>query len=94
MNLLETLKNLLNPQPTADKPPLDGSWQVPPMEDPLAPAAPLFDIYTVQPGDTLSEIARRQLNDAGRWLEIAEANRVTVLDLDRLEPGQQLKIPR
>jgi len=94
MNLLETLKSLFHPQPTADKPPPDSGWQAPPVEDPIAPAVPLFDIYTVQPGDTLSEIASRQLNDAGRWLEIAEANRETVPDPNEIRPGQELKIPR
>ncbi|MBV6752939.1 MULTISPECIES: LysM peptidoglycan-binding domain-containing protein [Pseudomonas] len=94
MNLLDTLKSLFHSHPAADKPPPDSRWQVPPVEDPLAPTAPLFDTYTVQPGDTLGEIARRQLNDEGRWPEIAEANRATVPDPDRIEPGQQLKIPR
>ncbi|NWA28701.1 LysM peptidoglycan-binding domain-containing protein [Pseudomonas gingeri] len=92
MSLLDTLKNLLHPQPTADKPP-DNPWQVPPVEDPLV-SVPLFDTYTVQPGDTLSMIAEQKLHDAGRWPEIAEANRATVPDPNNIRPGQELKIPR
>ena len=94
MSFLETLKNILSPQPPADKPPLDSSWQAPPGEEPVVPAAPLFDIYTVKEGDTLSRIAERQWHDAGRWPEIAEANRAMLPDPDKIFPGQELKIPR
>jgi hypothetical protein len=46
--------------------------------------------YVVTQGDTLRQIAREELGDAGRWTEIAEANGLDSLDL---EPGQVLVIP-
>src|SRR5450830_186436 len=94
MSLFDTFKKILNPESSGDKPQPDSSVQAPPVEDPPASSEPLFDIYTVQSGDTLSEIARRKLGDANRWLEIAQANRETVPDPDKIKPGQQLKIPR
>jgi len=92
MSLLDTLKNILNPSDGKSQP--DSSDQVPPVQNPPASAEPLFDIYTVQPGDTLSRIAGRELHDAGRWQEIAAANRATLPDPNKIVPGQKLKIPR
>jgi nucleoid-associated protein YgaU len=50
--------------------------------------------YTVKKGDTLSEIAQRELGAASKWKEIFEANRGTLTDPDVIKPGQTLKIPR
>jgi nucleoid-associated protein YgaU len=47
--------------------------------------------YTVQSGDTLSEIGQR-LGVA--WRDIFEANRATLSDPDKIQPGQTLRIPR
>jgi nucleoid-associated protein YgaU len=49
--------------------------------------------YTVQKGDTLSAIAKREYGDASEWKRIYEANRDTVKDPDLIHPGQQLTIP-
>ena len=49
--------------------------------------------YTVQKGDTLSAIAKREYGDANEWRRIFEANRDTVEDPDLIHPGQQLTIP-
>jgi len=54
----------------------------------VAAPGPATSIYTVQRGDTLSEIARRHGVPAG---EIAQANRLA--DPHRLTPGQLLVIP-
>lgn len=54
----------------------------------LAGAATLAAGYTVQPGDTLSELAERRGVSVSR---IAEANGIT--DLDRIYVGQQLRMP-
>lgn len=48
--------------------------------------------YTVQKGDTLSEIAGRY--DGTTWREIWEANRDQINDPDLIHPGQVLKIPK
>jgi nucleoid-associated protein YgaU len=49
------------------------------------------ETYTVQPGDTLSEIGQR-LGVA--WRDIFEANRDQLNDPDKIQPGQTLRIPR
>ena len=49
------------------------------------------ETYTVQPGDTLSEIAGRYSGIS--WREIWEANRDQITDPDRIYPGQTLRIP-
>jgi nucleoid-associated protein YgaU len=51
-------------------------------------------IYTVEQGDTLMDIARRQLGKASRWAEILELNRDKLgEDHDYLLPGMQLALP-
>jgi nucleoid-associated protein YgaU len=49
------------------------------------------ETYTVQGGDTLSEIGQR-LGVA--WRDIFEANRDQLSDPDKIQPGQTLRIPR
>ena len=50
-------------------------------------------VYVVQSGDTLSEIAERQLGEADRWSEIFELNRNLTRDPDKISPGQVLLLP-
>jgi nucleoid-associated protein YgaU len=50
-------------------------------------------VYTVKKGDTLSEIAQRELGGASRWKEIFEANRDKLKDPDVIMPGQVLTLP-
>ena len=49
--------------------------------------------YTVQPGDSLSKIAKQLLGDANAYPKIFEANRDQLRDPDEIKPGQVLKIP-
>jgi nucleoid-associated protein YgaU len=49
--------------------------------------------YTVQKGDTLSAIAKRQYGDANAYNGIFEANRPMLDHPDRIYPGQVLRIP-
>jgi nucleoid-associated protein YgaU len=58
-----------------------------------APATSTIKTYTVQPGDTLSKVAKAQLGNAGDYLRIFEANRDQLSDPDTIEPGQVLRIP-
>jgi nucleoid-associated protein YgaU len=52
-------------------------------------------IYVVRDGDTLYEIARRQLGKASRWAEVYELNRDAIGDAtDRLPPGTRLVLPQ
>jgi len=61
--------------------------------DPKAPAAADSGEYTVQAGDTLERIARKQLSNGPRWNEIFELNRDRISDPARLKIGQKLRIP-
>lgn len=58
-----------------------------------APAAPAAGgkTITVKPGETLSQIAQRELGDASRYAEIAAANGIT--DPNKIQSGATLKIP-
>lgn len=49
--------------------------------------------YTVQKGDTLSAIAKRNYGDANAYMAIFEANRPMLEHPDRIYPGQVLRIP-
>jgi nucleoid-associated protein YgaU len=49
--------------------------------------------YTVQPGDTLSKIAKEHLGNANSYMAIFEANKDQLTDPDKIKPGQVLKIP-
>jgi len=49
--------------------------------------------YTVKAGDTLGEIARRELGSANKYMEIFNANRDQLTDPDKIKPGQVLKMP-
>lgn len=49
--------------------------------------------YVVQKGDSLSEIAQRQLGSSRRWLELVELNKSTLPDADSLVVGMTLKLP-
>lgn len=49
--------------------------------------------YTIQKGDSLSKIAKREYGDAQQWRRIYEANRDTIKDPDLIHPGQVVRIP-
>ena len=47
----------------------------------------------VKEGETLSDIARRELGDGSKWRTLHEANRGTLPNADHLQPGMVLKVP-
>jgi len=49
--------------------------------------------YTVQKGDSLSDIAKRTLGSSRRWSEIVDANPRTLNDEDSLVVGTTLTLP-
>jgi nucleoid-associated protein YgaU len=57
------------------------------------PAKASMKTYTVKSGDTLGEIAKRELGSANKYMDIFEANRDQLSDPDKIKPGQVLKIP-
>jgi LysM repeat protein len=64
-----------------------------PAAKPAAAAPPPPRTYTVQPGDTLSKIARQHLGDASDYMKIFEANRDQLSNPDLIKPGQVLRLP-
>jgi len=67
--------------------------------DPNAPQAPQAgpksggQTYTVQPGDSLSKIAKQFYKDANAYMDIFNANQDKLDDPNKIQPGQQLVIP-
>jgi nucleoid-associated protein YgaU len=49
--------------------------------------------YSVQPGDSLSKIAKKFYGNANDWKRIFEANRDRIKNPDLIQPGWTLKIP-
>jgi len=58
-----------------------------------SPSAGTGRTYTIQKGDSLSKIAKREYGDAQQWPRIFEANRDIIKDPDLIHPGQVLRIP-
>ena len=58
-----------------------------------APAAPVQVTYTVQPGDSLSAIARDQLGDPNRWHDIVAANPTLAANPSLIYAGTVLVMP-
>ena len=57
------------------------------------PAKASMRTYTVKSGDTLSEIAKRELGSPSKYMEIFNANRDQLTDPNLIKPGQVLKMP-
>ncbi len=74
--------------PPQEEPPAAG-----PDDQPAPPPAGLPQTYTVQPGDTLSKIAKELYGDFRLWTLIYEANRDQISDPSLIRVGMELKIP-
>jgi nucleoid-associated protein YgaU len=53
----------------------------------------IYGDYKVQPGDTLSKIAKKFLGDANKYRDIAAANKDTIKDPDKINVGQTIRLP-
>jgi nucleoid-associated protein YgaU len=49
--------------------------------------------YTVKAGDTLSKISKEFYGNANDYMKIFEANRDKLKDPNKIQPGQELRIP-
>jgi nucleoid-associated protein YgaU len=49
--------------------------------------------YTVKSGDTLSKISKQFYGDSNEYMQIFYANREELKDPDKIQVGQELKIP-
>jgi nucleoid-associated protein YgaU len=54
---------------------------------------PQAKIYRVQPGDTLSKISKQFYGSANDYMKIFDANRDKLSNPDKIQVGQELKIP-
>lgn len=68
----------------------------PPADSPADPVEPPEDIeiYTVQPGDSLSKIALKFYGRSSLWPIILEANRDMLDNPSLIRPGMKLKLPQ
>ena len=55
--------------------------------------APEAVFYEVQSGDSLSKIAKAHYGNAMKYQAIFEANQPLLTDVDKIYPGQMLRIP-
>ncbi len=53
----------------------------------------IYGEYKVQPGDTLSKIAKKFLGDPNKYQQIVQSNRDTIKDPDKINVGQTIKLP-
>lgn len=58
-----------------------------------ASSAPQVSTYTVQPGDSLCNIAKRFLGDGSRYMEIYNLNRDKISNPNRISIGLMLAMP-
>ncbi len=80
-------------QTTLDELTKSGSRFLKDVASPAKPAPSSERTYTVQPGDTLSFIAKQMYGNTAEWRVIFEANRDHLIDPARVQPGQVLQIP-
>ena len=54
----------------------------------------VFGVHTVKSGDTLSKIAKAYLGDGNKYMEIFNLNKDILTDPNKIQVGQQLKLPK
>jgi hypothetical protein len=79
---------------TAIAPPPQEEPPVADDDEPTAPPDGIEATYTVQPGDTLSKIAKQIYGDFRLWPLIFEANRDQIADPGLIRVGMELQIPQ
>ena len=72
---------------------VDPSLAPPMAQAAAAPASPSSRTYRVQPGDTLSKIAKQFYGNANDYNRIFNANRDKLDNPDKIQAGQELVIP-
>jgi nucleoid-associated protein YgaU len=92
----ETIKNALWNQIKAVNPAYDDITADITVDSTLpqpAPASAPKHTYKVQPGDSLSKIAKEFYGNASDYMRIFEANKDTLNDPNKIQIGQELVIP-
>jgi nucleoid-associated protein YgaU len=60
---------------------------------PRTPEAAETRFHRVESGDTLSKISQQYYGEAGKYMQIFEANKPLIKDPDDIYPGQMLRVP-
>lgn len=68
-------------------------WEAEVAADVKADRSDIHGIHVVKSGESLSKIAKTHLDDAGRYMDIFNANKDKLKDPDMIHPGQELVIP-
>jgi LysM repeat protein len=68
-------------------------WETEVVASIQAKRSDVLGVHTVVSGDTLSKLAKQYLGDAGRYMEIFNANKDTLSTPDMIKVGQKLNIP-
>ena len=70
-----------------------GTWQSEVEANISVQKTDVYGYYTVQPGDTLSKLAKAHLGDAKRFMEIFNLNKGVLANPDVVKIGQKLQLP-
>lgn len=70
-----------------------GTWQTDIEANISVQKTDAYGYYTVQPGDTLSKLAKAHLGDAKRFMEIFTLNKGVLPNPDTVKVGQKLQLP-
>jgi len=71
----------------------DAAGSSKPVDAPVSGEA-TTEFYVIQPGDTLSKIAKRVYGDAMQYPKIFEANKEVIEDPDKIFVGQKIRLPK
>jgi nucleoid-associated protein YgaU len=68
-------------------------WEAEVSADVRTAKTDIYGVYEVKPGDSLSKIAKSVYDDAGKYMQIFNANTNILKDSNVIQPGQKLVIP-
>ena len=77
-----------------DKIRMIGGWDKEVTADIKVERTDIYGYYTVQPGDTLSKLAKGHLGDPTRYMEIFNLNKNILSAPDLIRVGQKIQLPR
>ncbi len=77
-----------------DKIRMIGGWDKEVTADIKVERTDIYGYYTVQPGDTLSKLAKGHLGDPRRYMEIFSLNKNILSAPDLIRVGQKIQLPR
>jgi len=76
-----------------DKIKMIGGWDKEVSADIKVERTDIYGYYTVQPGDTLSKLAKGHLGDPKRYMEIFNLNKNILSNPDLIKVGQKIQLP-